>query len=79
MKLSQLIQHLQAELDQRGDVPVQIDVRDYFTAYGNRAEILDSTPHWNHTTFFCADGTLTITASLKKNLDGAQPKVTFRK
>jgi hypothetical protein len=79
MKLSQLIQRLQSDLNQHGDVPVQIDVRDYFTAYGNRAEILDSTPHWNHTTFFCADGTLTITASLKRNLDGAQPKITFRK
>jgi hypothetical protein len=79
MTLSQLIQNLQTQLDQRGDVPVKISVSDYFSEYGSRADILESTPSWNSTTFMNADGVLTINANLRKDILGANPKITFRK
>jgi hypothetical protein len=79
MKLSELITNLQGQLDQHGDMVVNVSVSDYYTDYSSRADILEATPNWNPTTFANADGTLSIRANLQKDTTGANPKITFRK
>jgi hypothetical protein len=79
MKLSQLIQNLQKQLDSAGDVNVEIDVKDFYTSYGNRATILESANNWNFTSYVDAVGHVIINANLKKDINGANPKITFRK
>jgi hypothetical protein len=79
MTLSQLIQHLQSQLDQHGDMPVQVNVRDHYTAYGNRADILENSQSGTFATSIDAGGRLVINANLRKDITGANPKITFRK
>jgi hypothetical protein len=79
MKVSELISYLQNAQTELGDIDVQISVSDYFTAYGHRAEILESPKSWNSTTTIDAGGRLVINCNLKKDLDGKNAKITFRK
>jgi hypothetical protein len=58
---------------------VNVSVSDYYSIYGSRADILEATPHWNPATFANADGTLSIVCNLQKDINGANPKITFRK
>ena len=79
MKVSELITYLQSAEAELGDIEVQISVSDYFTSYGRRAEILESPKSWNATTTVDASGRLVINCNLKKDLDGKNAKITFRK
>jgi len=79
MTLSELIKNLELQLKLRGDAPVEIEVRDNYTEYGSRAQILESPIGWNATTFTDASGRVLIQCNLKPNIEGKNPKITFRR
>ena len=83
MKLSELISHLNARLEQVGDTDVKVDVRDYYTVYGHRAEIIGDTSNWRFATSVDASGHVVLQTVLNKQSDyqggKLKPKVTFRK
>ena len=70
MTISELIERLEKAKAQMGDANVSACARDYYTARGHGATMLDASQ--------CHDVFLIVVAIDEDN-DGNHPKVTFRK
>jgi hypothetical protein len=78
MTLSELIKNLQAiEARTTGEVQVSINVKDYYSKYGEDATIDINATATAGGGYYLHDNNLTINANLSKN-EGKNPKITFR-
>ena len=85
MKISDLITKLESLKEKHGDNNLRFTVKDYYSLYG---EEMTTGLKCGETNNFPSDwqdvasngsGTTTISFSLSENMDGKNPKITFRK
>lgn len=74
MKISELIKELELVAEKHGDVDMRFSISDYYGTYGSEAILIKALGCMNKDANW-----YTINLSLRKDSEGKNPKITFRK